>query len=127
MIGQGGGRGQSVLDCNYMPGHDDGVAHAEDEAAEDLTESETFEDDDGAGCSVTDSCSASCATSGWLQVEMAEVESCSSDGSMGVISDDECMSRGDSSHVSSLDDDSSSCGSYDACMSEGDLVWSNSG
>jgi hypothetical protein len=58
---------------------------------------------------------------------MAEVKSCSSSGSMGVISDDECRSQGDWSHLSICDDDgSSSCCCSDACMSESDLVWSNS-
>jgi hypothetical protein len=132
IIGQGGRKGQSALDSEDAPGDDDhGAAvdcdvNVEQDASEEWTASELF-DDDVAGSYASDGCSSSCSQCNWHQVEMAEVKSCSSSGSMGVLSDDECRSQGDWSHLSICDDDgSSSCCCSDVCMSESDLVWSNS-
>ncbi len=121
MIGRGGGRGQSALDCDDECWDDDVAAAIDHDVRfeEEETEEWMDSDDDGAGSSATDICSASCAASCW---EQAEIED--NDG-RGIISEDEHMSQSNSSHLSSFDDSSMSSSSYDVCESEGDLVWSD--
>lgn len=129
LIGRNGGKGQSVLSCDdELPDDDDDGAfdrdvEVDEAAAEEFAECDALDDDSGAGAIDADDCSASCAELSWEQVDVAEVESCSS-GSLGISSEEECISEGDSSHLSSFDDvSSSSSSSYDACLSDGSLEW----
>lgn len=129
LIGRDGGKGQSVLSCDdeLRSDGDDGACDGDVEgceaAAEEFAECDAFDNDSGAGAIEAEDCS-SCVELSWEQVDVAEVESCCS-SSLGISSEDECMSEGDSSHLSSFDDvsSSSSSSSYDACLSDGDLEW----